>query len=199
MSVAGQLGPGLILCHGMTEPSAFELFLGDYQDMVYSTAFRLLGREAEAQDVAQEVFLRAWNHFESLQDRVSAGGWLKTVTRNLCLNHLERYRSRWQFFSDLRSEGSDSEELGPDAFFAAPESHSEELLTADQRDVLDRALAALPESQRVALVLYHFEDMDYAEIADRLRVSLGKVKTDIHRARQALFKKLQPYREELGV
>jgi RNA polymerase sigma-70 factor (ECF subfamily) len=57
----------------------------------------------------------------------------------------------------------------------------------------------LPEDQRVALVLYHFEDLDYIEIAARLGVSLGKVKTDIHRARLALYKKLQPRREELGV
>ena len=57
----------------------------------------------------------------------------------------------------------------------------------------------LPKDQRVALVLYHFEDMDYADIAKRLGVSLGKVKTDIFRAREALRKKLQPTRESVGV
>ena len=60
-------------------------------------------------------------------------------------------------------------------------------------------MTKLPTDQRVALVLYHFEDLDYVDIANRLGVSLGKVKTDIHRARLALYKRLQPRRDELGV
>lgn len=67
-----------------------------YQDMVYSTAMRLLGSDADAQDMAQEAFMRAYDHFADLQGSTTAGGWLKTVTRNLCLNHLTRYRARWR-------------------------------------------------------------------------------------------------------
>lgn len=183
----------------MTDPAQFEIFLRDYQDMAYHTAWRLLGNEAEAQDVVQEAFLRAWEHWEDLAGSPTAGGWLKTVTRNLCLNHLERYRARWKMFSDLKSADADDDEPGLESTFAAPETLAGQLLTADQQTVLEDALAKLPPDQRTALVLYHFEDLDYVEIAARLGVSLGKVKTDIHRARQALYKKLQPRREELGV
>ncbi len=183
----------------MSDPGQFEAFLEKYQDMVYATAYRLLGNQAEAQDVAQEVFLKAWDRFAELDGSPTAGGWLKTVTRNRCLNHLERYRARWKFFSDLKSADASDDDEGLEATFAAPETLSGELLTQDQRGVLEEALARLPKDQRVALVLYHYEDLDYVEIAARLKVSLGKVKTDIHRARQALARKLQPHREELGV
>jgi len=181
------------------DPAQFETFLMQYQDMVYATAFRLLGREAEAEDISQEAFLRAWNHWEDLAGSASAGGWLKTVTRNLCLNHLERYRNRWKFFSELKSSDADDTDEGLEATFAAPETLEGDILNGDQQVVLEEALQTLPTDQRLALVLFHYEDLDYAEIAARLKVSLGKVKTDIHRARAALLKKLQLRREELGV
>lgn len=183
----------------MSDPAQFEAFLTAYQDMVYATAFRLLGQEAEARDIAQEVFVRAWEHWDSLAGSPTAGGWLKTVTRNLCINHLQRYRARWKFFSDLKSPDASDDEPGLEATFAAPETLESDLLTTDQRAILVDAMEKLPPDQRTALALYHFEDLDYLEIAERLGVSLGKVKTDIHRARLALYKKLQPHRDALGV
>lgn len=181
----------------MNDPAQFESFVLAYQDMVFTTAVRFLGNDAEAEDVAQEVFLRAWKHWGELHDATAAGGWLKTVARNLCLNHLQRHRARWTSFSDLARE--DDEQEGREPEFAAEETLGMELLTADQRVILEGALAKLPDDQRAALVLYHFEDLDYVEIAARLKVSLGKVKTDIFRAREALRKKLQPTRDEVGV
>src|SRR6185437_12842154 len=72
-----------------------------YQDMVFSTAARLAGNDAQAEDIAQEVFLKAYQNFEQLRMSPTAGGWLKTVTTNLTLNHLSRYRARWRSFSEL--------------------------------------------------------------------------------------------------
>jgi RNA polymerase sigma-70 factor (ECF subfamily) len=147
--------------------------------------------------VAQEVFVRAWNHWADLSGSNTAGGWLKTVARNLCLNHLQRYRARWKMFSDLAREDDEGEARELD--FAAPETLDQTLLTTDQRELLEATIPKLPKDQRVALVLYHFEDMDYADIAKQLGISLGKVKTDIFRAREALRKKLQPARDSVGV
>ncbi|KAB2674585.1 MAG: RNA polymerase sigma factor [Verrucomicrobia bacterium] len=183
----------------MRDPAPFEDFLADYQDMVHATAFRLLGHPAEAEDIAQEVFLRAWSHWHELAGSPTAGGWLKTVTRNLCLNHLERYRSRWKFFGDLKPADADDDDPGLEATFGVESTVDADLLARDQRQVLEESLLRLPTDQRVALVLYHFEDLDYAEIAQRLGIGLGKVKTDIHRARLALQKRLQPQREHLGI
>ena len=173
----------------MTDAERFEAFVREYQDMVFATAVRLLGREDEAEDVAQTVFLRAFERFATIGHSPSAPGWLKTVATNLCLNHLSRYRARWQFFSELDQAG----ESGTVAFadtVAARDAEAEEGQRQDRDARLENALRRLPDHQRVPLVLFHFEDRSYQEIARTLGVSLAKVKTDIHRGREALKKHL---------
>lgn len=176
----------------MTDAERFEAFVREYQDMVFATAVRLLGREDEAEDVAQTVFLRAFERFATIGHSPTAPGWLKTVATNLCLNHLSRYRARWQFFSELDQAG----ESGTMAFadtVAAPDNkdvEDEEAQRQDRDARLENALRRLPDHQRVPLVLFHFEDRSYQEIAATLGVSLAKVKTDIHRGREALKKYL---------
>jgi len=173
----------------MTDAQEFEGFVRRHQDMVYATAVRLLGSPSEAEDAAQTVFLRAFQRFDEVGTSEAAPGWLKTTTRNVCLNHLSRYRARWQFFSELtRTDGDDYADL-----LVSPISHALDLEQAELREELERALRALPDRQRVPLVLFHFEELSYQEIADALGASLGKVKTDIHRGREAL-KRLLPDR-----
>ena len=154
--------------------------------MVFGTAVRLLGNPSDAEDAAQTVFLRAFQRFEEVGSSPTAAGWLKTTTRNVCLNHLSRYRARWRFFSELDGRG----ETAADDFGGAIESSAlpvlEAMVRADAREALEQAVRALPDHQRVPLVLFHFEGTSYQEIASTLGVSLGKVKTDIHRGREAL-------------
>jgi RNA polymerase sigma-70 factor (ECF subfamily) len=174
----------------MTDARQFESFLRDYQNMVFSTAMRLLANQTEAEDVTQEVFLRAYERFEELHDSPTVGGWLKTVATNLCLNHLSRYRSRWSFFSEMFRPGSD-DEAEPEMDFAASDDTQQNAEAADRRAMVDQALQSLPPAQRVPLVLYHLDGLRYEEIASKLGVSLGKVKTDILRGREALRRKLR--------
>ena len=170
----------------MTDADLFEAFVRRYQDMVFATAVRLLGSRVEAEDVAQTVFLRAFQRFEQIGASPAAAGWLKTVTRNACLNHLSRYRSRWRLFSELTRRGDDSPWTADEVAFVAADSPAADVELADRRDHLTRALQRLPDHQRVPLVLFHFEEMSYQDIAAALGVSVGKVKTDIHRGREAL-------------
>jgi len=162
------------------------MFMRAYQDMVFSTAARLAGNDALAEDIAQEVFVRAYEHFGQLRGSASAGGWLKTVATNLMLNHLTRYRRRWRLFSELESSASD-EDSGGAIDFPVPDTLLAELGTEQRRAVIDAALRRLPDHQRVPLVLYHFEELSYEAIAARLHVSLAKVKTDIRRGRAAML------------
>lgn len=178
----------------MTDAQQFEGFLRNYQNMVFSTAMRLLANQAEAEDITQEVFLRAYERFADLRDSPTAGGWLKTVATNLSLNHLSRYRARWSFFSELFSGKEADEEM--ELPFPA-EADPEPLLASDRHELLEQALAKLPAGQRVPIVLYHLEGMRYEEIAQKLGVSLGKVKTDIFRGREALRRRLRLRLEEL--
>jgi len=163
-----------------------------YQDMVFSSAARLLGSDAQAEDIAQEVFLRAYARYPELQHSPTAGGWLKTVATNLALNHLQRHRRRWRLFSDLAREHSEREGEEPTPIeLPAADTAAADLTQQQQRELIERALRTLPEDQRTALVLYHFEDFAYQQIAERLGVSLAKVKTDIRRARLALLPLLE--------
>jgi RNA polymerase sigma-70 factor (ECF subfamily) len=156
-----------------------------YQDMVFTTSARLVKNDAQAEDIAQEVFIKAHEHFDMLSTSPSAGGWLKTVATNLSLNHLQRYRKRWRFFSEIGGSGAEGDDAPP-VEFAAPDTFFDSVNSEERRTIVDEALARLPEHQRVPLVLYHFEELPYEEIARRLGVSLAKVKTDILRARTAL-------------
>ena len=82
-----------------------------YQDMVFSTAVRLTANPAQAEDISQDVFLRAYQSFDNLRSSPKAGGWLKTVATNLTLNHLTRHRKRWRLFSEVFSDDSREEEI----------------------------------------------------------------------------------------
>jgi len=151
--------------------------------MVFATAVRLLGNPADAEDAAQTVFLRAFQRYDEVVTSPAAAGWLKTTARHVCLNHLARYRSRWRFFSELTDEGRPeyADGLASDVLPIV-----EQLERADRTAAIEQAVRALPDHQRVPLVLFHFEGASYQEIAAALGVSLGKVKTDIHRGREAL-------------
>jgi RNA polymerase sigma-70 factor (ECF subfamily) len=162
-----------------------------YQDMVFSTASRLTGDDRQAEDIAQEVFLRAYEHFADLSLSPTAGGWLKTVTTNLTLNHLSRYRRRWRLFSELKSADADEDSSEPRIMPPQPDTLLAEVSAVEQRRLIETALRKLPEHQRLPLVLYHFEDLSYEEIAIKLHASLSKIKTDIRRARAALLPLLQ--------
>src|SRR5215831_7882548 len=176
----------------MTNAETFEAFVRRYQDMVFATAVRLLGNPADAEDAAQTVFLRAFERYAQLAGHPAAGGWLKTTARNVCLNHVSRYRARWRFFSEIdadRETGERYEDGLESRVSRAIEPLEDEHL--DRCERLEHAIQQLPDAQRVPLVLFHFEDLRYEDIARTLGVSLAKVKTDIHRARQALRRLLQ--------
>lgn len=164
----------------------FDAFVVAYQDMVFATAIRLLGRAADAEDVAQTVFLKAWERFDELSVSPSVPGWLRTVATNLSLNHLTRHRRRWQLFSEMGREGEESDVDPVETLMSTSESPAASLERAQRDAGLEAAVRRLPDRQRVPLVLFHFEERSYQEIAGILGVSLGKVKTDIHRGRLAL-------------
>ena len=155
-----------------------------YQDMVFSTAVRLTANPAQAEDISQEVFLRAYESFDNLRSSPKAGGWLKTVATNLTLNHLTRHRKRWRLFSEVFSDDTREEEI--DSAAGVFDTVFTELETDERRARVEVALERLPDHQRIPLVLYHYEEMPYQDIADRLGISLAKVKTDILRGRVAM-------------
>jgi RNA polymerase sigma-70 factor, ECF subfamily len=109
----------------------------------------------------------------------------------VCLNHLSRYRSRWRLFSEM-GEGDAAEPDYAEGIASGELDTLDALERADAREALEAAVRGLPDHQRVPLVLFHFEGASYQSIADALGISLAKVKTDIHRGREALRRVLTP-------
>src|SRR5450631_1895570 len=112
----------------------------DYQDMVFSTAARMTGNDAHAEDIAQEVFIRAYEHFSELRSSATAGGWLKTVTTHLTLNYLNRYRKRRRLFSELQPIASDDGSAPLELEVPQPNTILSDLSAEQRRLLIDDAL-----------------------------------------------------------
>jgi RNA polymerase sigma-70 factor (ECF subfamily) len=165
------------------ETSAFEELVITYQHRVFGVAFRMLGNAAEAQEVAQEAFLRAHRGLAQFRGDAKLSTWLYAIASRLCLNRLatgERRLARQGEETLLRlSDGA----RAPDAAL-----EQSELETA-----LHRAIAELPEDRRIVIVLRDLEGLSYEEIAQALELELGTVRSRLHRARADLKDKLERF------
>ena len=151
---------------------------------VLSLARRMLGEAAEAEDVAQEAMLRLWRAAPDWRaGEAGVGAWLRRVASNLCLDRLRRRRE------SLAAEPPDRPDERPAAL---------DRLAQDERAAaLRAALAELPERQRLAIVLRHFEERPNPEIAAILETSVEAVESLLARGRRELAARLLPRRAEL--
>jgi RNA polymerase sigma factor (sigma-70 family) len=165
------------------EPAAARLLGARRAPRLLAMATRLLGDAAEAEDVTQEAFLRLWRIAPGWNDAGSVGGWLHRTARNLCLDRLRR-RGRWSAIDDV-AEPADPQ---PGAV--------ERLAAQDRAAALSRAMAALPDRQRAAVTLRHFEGMSNPDIGAALGVSVEAVESLLSRGRKALARALAEHRED---
>lgn len=159
------------------ETAAFAELLRRHQGKVRGLLLRLCGDRTLADDLAQEVFLRAYRGLWGFEGRSSFGTWLYRISYNAYLNHSTRVR-KW---SSLPT-AYDAETAAPDDALSPPR--------ADLRRDLEAAVATLPQRYRGVVVLYYLQDLSYPEIAEILDVPLGTVKTHLHRAKRLLRAKL---------
>jgi RNA polymerase sigma-70 factor (ECF subfamily) len=151
-----------------------------YQAQVYNTCYRLLGERRDAEDLAQDTFIRVHQRFASYNPAMPFGPWVRRIAANLCLNHLQK---RQELSMDLSQDDTLSPLPTPDADPGRPESLVEQ---RQLRGDLRRAILDLPPKYRMVVELRHFQELSYAEIAGELHASLSDVKTWLFRARQAL-------------
>jgi RNA polymerase sigma factor (sigma-70 family) len=158
----------------------FEALALPHLDAAYRFA-RWLGRsEADAEDLVQEAFLRAFRGFANLRG-TDVKGWLLTIVRNCHATALSQERRR----ATVPLPDEHEEQIAAELDAAAPDPASASL-AADERRMLDRVIAALPEEHRQVLLLREVEDMSYREIADVIAVPIGTVMSRLARARLAL-------------
>jgi RNA polymerase sigma-70 factor (ECF subfamily) len=169
----------------------FEHLFQRSQRRAYNLAYRLTGNSADAEDVTQDAYVRAWHNFDSYDATRSFEGWLFRIITNRVID-LRRRQKRVPMYS-LDSPIHGDEDGQPLAHeFAAPDSDPEQIVVGPvMEEKLQKALAALPTDYRTAILLCDVEQRSYQEIADRMRCALGTVRSRIHRARVMLRKRLE--------
>jgi len=173
---------------GVGEEGAFEQLVERHQRLVIGTVGRMLGSGSDAEDIAQQVFVRVWKNAKRYEPRAKFTTWLLKITRNLVFNELRR-RSRHPQVS-LQSESDEEERPLKDKQAIAPDAS---LLEHELQQAVDAAIANLPETQRMAVVLRRYEELSYEEIADALDQSVSAVKSLLFRARTELRESLKRY------
>lgn len=171
---------------------AFEGLVEKYKQPVINLIYRTLPDAAEAEDLAQNVFLQAYKAADRYRVSAKFSTWLYTIARNLCLNEIRR-RSRHP--ADSLDGGFLDEEDQPIRQYedVRVTGASDAMLNGELVEKVDRAILDLPENQRTALLLCREEELSYEEIAEVLGCSLSATKSLIHRGRESLKQKLKPY------
>jgi len=165
---------------------AFNLLVLTHQGFVYNLAVRSLSDPDEAQDIAQEAFLRAWMALPRFKARSRFRTWLFRIVVNLCYTRLPGLRRELDALPVDEASGlMDESRVNP----------SKAAEVSEQRDYLHRQIENLPDSYRVMIVLRYQQGFSYAEIAEILELPMGTVKTGLHRARKRLREALQTYQE----
>ena len=171
------------------DKSAFDLLVLKYQHRVLKLVGRFVSDAAEAQDVAQEAFLKAYRALPSFRGDSAFYTWLYRIAINTAKNALVSNRRRpVDFDLDLQ----DPEQYDRQARLKDVDTPEGVLLTEEIRLVVERAMEQLPEDLRTAIVLREIEGLSYEEIAEAMDCPVGTVRSRIFRAREAIDKRLQP-------
>lgn len=164
---------------------AFRLIFDRYARPVIGFIFDMVGERTLAEDLAQETFVRAYQHIASLRDDSKLSTWLFGIAKNVARESLrDRPRQRREVGVD-EPDVLDLSDQGP-----APDGH---LLDKELNSAIQTALLALDEDKRLVFTLKVFQQRSYEEIAEITGFSVGKLKTDLHRARAAMRRRLGPY------
>ena len=170
------------------DQNAFQQLVELHQNMVIGTVAKMLGNNSEAEDIAQQVFVRLWKSAPRYEVKAKFTTFLFTITRNLVFNETRRKQRRKEHSLDEQQENSFTEM--PDQSSSTP---GDNLLKAELRSKVDQAIASLPEKQRIAVILRRYENMPYEQIADVLELSVSAVKSQLFRARGRLKELLEDY------
>jgi RNA polymerase sigma-70 factor (ECF subfamily) len=156
------------------EASAFDVLVGRWEDRIRGVAYRFLGSEDEARDVAQETFLKAYRGLSGFKREARFSSWLYQIATNLCRDRLRRRKARPQVSLEAL------EETGP-VFVESRPGADERLLERDLAQAVRRAIHTLNEEQREVVILKEYQELTFLEIAQALDVPVSTVKTRLYR------------------
>lgn len=162
----------------------FEKFYRIYLNRIYTVIYRVVGNEADAEDLTQEVMMKIYDKISTFRGDAKLSSWVYRVAYNHSISHIRRKKE---------SESLDASDY---TFKSDADRHIEYLEKKEEKEYIKEKLMELPEKYRVALTLYHFEDLSYREIAYAMGIKMGTVKTYIYRGREELKNLLDEYSRE---
>ena len=166
------------------DQAAWDLVVRQHWRKVFNVAYKFVGKHDEAEDLAQDIFLKVFRSLNPFDRRANFQTWLVSVSRNLCIDHYRSVRKERQTID----RNVDANELSPASKEAGP------IAALEQRDrvlLLRQALAALPATLRTAVVMRDIQELSYQEIADALQLPEGTVKSRINRGRTELARRIK--------
>ena len=157
---------------------AFSVLVEKYRKMVYTLALKLLKRPEDAEEMAQDTFIKAFQKLDSYEGKSKFSTWIYSITYNACISELRKRRIDFKSLEEQRF--SDQDEMKMHDFYS--ESKKE-----DQEKYLNLALSKLPEDDQVLVTLYYYEDQSMDEISEITGLTVSNIKVKIHRARKKMY------------
>lgn len=176
---------------GQGDHAAFRELVERHQNVVIGTVAKMLGDHTEAEDIAQQVFIRLWRHAKNYRPEAKFTTYLFTIARNLVFNESRRRSRKKEVSIEEREEAANFHVVA-----TAEREPDVALLQGELQQAVDRAISSLPEAQRVAVILRRYEQMPYDEIGKVLDLSVPAIKSLLFRARTTLRDALRDYLDE---
>ena len=161
--------------------AAFEELVHRHRHAVVGTVAKMLASHSEAEDIAQQVFLRLWKSAGRYKPTAKFTTFLFTITRNLVFNETRRKSRRGE--QSLEEQADNWHQQFQEKGHTQPDA---QMVQSELRETVNRAIASLPRKQRMAVILRRYENMPYEDIADILGISVSAVKSQLFRARATL-------------
>ncbi len=182
------------------DTQSFESIYHAYGEKIINLAFRLSGNRESARDLTQEIFLKVYENLGTFEGKSHIYTWIYRIAVNHIYNYLKKERRfRWLDLLDTSISDSLRESRVESGFFASNPSPSPEgaLQSSQRADIVWKTIQTLQPKYRIPLVLHHYEELSYKEIAEAMGLSLSAVEARIHRAKKQLIKKLEPWLDKI--
>jgi RNA polymerase sigma-70 factor, ECF subfamily len=173
--------------------AAFEELVARHRDKIYARAFSMMRNEDEALDLSQEAWVKGWQRLVQFQGDSSFVTWMTRIVINLCLDQLRKHKRQRAESIEMMDEETGGVERQMPVVTVNP---TEGLERGELRQRIDRALAQLSNEHRTVLVLHEFEELEYKEIAKRMKCSIGTVMSRLFYARRRMASLLQGLKRE---
>ena len=158
--------------------AAFSVLVERYQNMVYSLALKLLKKPEDAEEMAQDTFVKAYQKLDTYEGKSKFSTWLYSITYNACISELRKRRIEFKSLDDRQISDQDEQKM---------HDYYRETKKDDQEKYLNLALGKLPEDDQVLVTLYYYESQSMDEISAITGLTVSNIKVKIHRARKKMY------------